>query len=541
MRAVVISIVLSLTAIGARADTALIVMNSRYDSAQEFEALEPRLTSMGFDVITITDGTTADMRTGVETLLEANETDRVLIAVAGHVAHAGGRSWILGGEADTPNLATVDAQGIAVDVLMMLAGRAPGRAVVLLGTEQRRIALGDGLSGGLGRFEAPQGVTVLSGAPDDLMDMAADTILRPGANLAEAVARTPAIEARGFLSPTIAFIDPSANDTEQNAEEIALWAAAQDVNTEAAYRAYLRDYPNGTFAAEAQSRLDALNNNPEARAAAAEDALSLTRAERQQIQRELSLLGHDTRGIDGIFGPGTRGAIRAWQTANGYAPTGYISAEHLPPLEDEAARRAAELEEQARLRQEEINRSDRAYWQALGQGQSEDALRNYLGRYPNGLYAEIATERLGVIESERRAQAEAQERVDWDAAEANDTIDSYETYLGLYPDGLFRDTAQNRIAALQAPQQPSIDPEARAQAEAQEASLNLQPVMRIMVERRLAGLGLEPGAPDGQFDDQTRLAIGQYQTARGIPPTGYLDQTTATLLLAEAIGGTILQ
>ena len=35
--------------------------------------------------------------------------------------------------------------------------------------------------------------------------------------------------------------------------------------------------------------------------------------------------GHDPRGVDGIFGPGTRAALSAWQTAEGLEATGYLT------------------------------------------------------------------------------------------------------------------------------------------------------------------------------------------------------------------------
>ncbi len=53
-----------------------------------------------------------------------------------------------------------------------------------------------------------------------------------------------------------------------------------------------------------------------ARAEQDEAALRLTRDQRRQVQRDLSLMGYDTRGIDGVFGRGTRAAIAGWQSAS---------------------------------------------------------------------------------------------------------------------------------------------------------------------------------------------------------------------------------
>ena len=49
----------------------------------------------------------------------------------------------------------------------------------------------------------------------------------------------------------------------------------------------------------------------------------LSRTERQEMQRRLTALGHDTQGVDGIIGPNSRAALRAFQRAQGLVPDGY--------------------------------------------------------------------------------------------------------------------------------------------------------------------------------------------------------------------------
>ncbi|MCA1788976.1 MAG: peptidoglycan-binding protein [Thioalkalivibrio sp.] len=64
-----------------------------------------------------------------------------------------------------------------------------------------------------------------------------------------------------------------------------------------------------------------------------EEALGLDRAARREIQRRLVLLDLDTRGVDGIFGPGTRGAISNWQRIRGHAVTGFLDRGQLQDLQ----------------------------------------------------------------------------------------------------------------------------------------------------------------------------------------------------------------
>jgi peptidoglycan hydrolase-like protein with peptidoglycan-binding domain len=261
-------------------------------------------------------------------------------------------------------------------------------------------------------------------------------------------------------------------------------------------------------------------------AQAAEDALNLDREARRQVQRYLTSLGHDTRGVDGIFGNGTRAAIRSWQAAQGAAVTGYLNAPQLATLSAQGEVREAEIAEQERLQREAEERADRAYWQATGQGQTEQGLRDYLDRYPDGLFAETAQDRLDDFLATREDAA-------WQAARQTDTAAAYRGYLDDYPRGPHADQARARLEALQS----GLSPQERARLEAQEAALNLQPITRSLIEQRLQRMGLEPGRVDGRFDEDTRRAIRRYQQARGLPVNGYLDQVLVVRLLAESIGG----
>jgi peptidoglycan hydrolase-like protein with peptidoglycan-binding domain len=552
MRAL-IPLAIALCAAGAaREDTALLIANDSYAEAQDLRRaadllrLEAPLDAAGFEVIVVENGPAEALRAAVSALVEAEETDRVLIALAGHVVRSQHGTWLLGTDADAPDLGTVGAFGVSLDVLLEIAGRAPGQAVVLLGQEARRIELGAGLSRGIAPIDAPQGVTVLVGAPEDLAGFAQGVLLRPGADLAAAVAGADELRSHGFLSSALPFLPEEANAANPeeaggpSEEESALWAAVQELNTAGAFRAYLQQFPQGAFAEEARRRADALEAeaaDPQAQAEAAEAALGLSRTQRQQIQRDLTILDYNTRGIDGIFGPGTRGAIRGWQESRGLDATGFLTGPQIAVLREAAAQRAVELEEEARIAREAEERADRAFWQATGQGRDEAALRAYLSRYPEGLFAEVARERLAEIEADRLEEAQAEERALWEEVRDLDTIDAYRRYLDAYPRGLFVAEAEARITVLQT----GLTQQELAQAEAREAALNLNGQMRVLVEQRLAALGFETGRVDGTFDAQTRIAIRGYQRSRGVTATGYLDQITVVRLLADAIGGRIFE
>lgn len=549
------ALIASLSPLAAAADTALLIVNDRYSDAQnlrdgaQIAQLRGPLEAAGFDVITVADGTGAALRDGLDQVLAAGETDRIVIAATGHFARARSDTWLLGRTVDAPTLANVGGDGLSLATMMEVAASAPGRSFVLLGVERRRITLGQGLGAGIGRIDAPQGVSVLAGSPETVAGFARDALLVPGTDLARAVADAQDLRSFGFLSPDVAFLpaeaqttapEPPAQPSSQrpSADETALWDAAVELDTAGAYRAYVDRYPNGAYVAEASARINALEADPTTQARAAEEALELTLDQRQQIQRSLTILDFDTRGIDGIFGPATRSEIRRWQGANTFEVTGYLDAAQINALGDQAAMRTAALEEEARIAAEERRRADQAFWQVTGQGARIEGVRRYLETFPDGIYADTAQDILDAEQRSVRAEAEARDRAAWDVARATDTERAYRTYIDTNPNGAFHDQARARINQILGNAVPNDTQITRLQA--QEDALNIPPVTRSLIEQRLTALQLQPGRIDGRFDENTRRAIRRYQRARGLDVTGYLNESTLVRLLAETVGG-ILQ
>ena len=70
--------------------------------------------------------------------------------------------------------------------------------------------------------------------------------------------------------------------------------------------------------------------------AAAEAALGLDLAARRAIQRDLTALGFDTGGVDGVYGPRTRRAISAWQSRNDLHATDYLVLDQIESIARQA-------------------------------------------------------------------------------------------------------------------------------------------------------------------------------------------------------------
>ncbi|QYK42450.1 MAG: peptidoglycan-binding protein [Paracoccaceae bacterium] len=550
MRALVVAL-MAMAGPAAAADRALVLANSNYadaaDIAGAVAAIQaaPVLRAEGFVTLGATDQTAEGLRARLSELLgQIAPGDRVVIMVAGHFVQAAGQTWFLGTEASVPDVATVGAAGLSVAAILSVAAEVPGGAVVLLGTEARRISLGRGLTPGIGPLDIPQGVTVVQGDAVRVADFAARHLTRRGLSLPQMLAAAPELGAQGFLAPLPFRTDavtapapvpaplPPAQTEAERAEEDRQVAAARRAGTLAAWQDYITRWPAGRHLVEARAEVARINADPVARARAAEEALNLSRDQRRAVQRQLSLLGFDPRGIDGLFGPGSRAAITAWQRANAEAANGFLTRDQILRLTAQADRRAAELEAEAAARRAEQERQDRLFWDQTGARGDEAGLRAYLKRYPDGLFAELAQARLDGIEADRREQAAAQDRAAWDRARGADTVRAYREYLAAFPRGAFTAEAQARIEALQTPALSDAD---RARAEAAEQALNLGGLARNLIEQRLEALGFAPGQVDGTFDERTRRAIRRFQASRGLPETGYLDQTAMVGLLAGGV------
>ncbi len=95
------------------------------------------------------------------------------------------------------------------------------------------------------------------------------------------------------------------------------------------------------------------------------------------------------------------------------------------------------------------------------------------------------------------AQADA---LFWSGIQASRDVTDFEVYLQRFPNGLFRELAQRRIAALMPP-----PPRPLLREEIQE------------VQRRLAAMGLDPGPPDGTPGARLEEALQAFGLATGLP------------------------
>ena len=539
-------------------DAALILGNERYEQldrvsrADDVLGAVDRLEALGFVVSSRANGridAVKDLAAGFQAQLD--DADRLLVSLSGHFVTDGTRTWLLTAEATEPDLFTVDKAALSLDSVLRILAARPGKAVLLLGAgDPDDLDMDDsGLRAGVGDLTIPQGVTVIRATPSTAASLLRGVLTEPEAQLGSTLLRNSAISVDGYipsdwvLMPAEAEVTvptppaaPTGPTTAELNAEAELWDRTTTADTVEAYRNYVARYPRGRFVNDAEAQIAEILAEPNRSARLTEEELNLNRATRREIQTNLTLLNYNTRGVDGIFGSGTRGAILNWQQSNGFPQSSYLTRDQINLLDAQAARRKAEIEAESARDQARAEARDRSYWTETGGVGDEAGYRAYLARYPEGLFANIAKARLGEIEDRRRSDAEAEDRAAWSIADSEDTVASYQEYLAAYPSGVFESQARERIANKS---ESRVSDAQIAQARSEEESLRLSGVRAQLLELGLREVGHNPGRLDGVIDSDTRAAIAAYQKAQGIIPTGYVDRATAVGLMSGSINITI--
>lgn len=521
---------------------ALIIGNERYEDfrsvpgADDFGDLRDALPDAGFSSTAVTNADESAMRRALTRFsAEAEAGEGALVLLSGRFVHTATETYFLARDSEANSLSVLYRDALPLSVVTAILAETPGRAVLALGTAEPGTVRAAYVDAGPGDIALPSGVTLVTGRPDDVRE-ALTALVEGDAVLSEDALAGFDVEGAGFLpwNGRLSFAELAAAPTPPRRDdgEVAYWEAVRGLDTIEGYENYLGRYPRGVNAAEARQRIIALRDAPRRAAEDAERALSLTRDQRRETQRALTILDFNPRGIDGIFGPGTRSAISAFQESQGFEVTGYLDREQLRRLDRMARDRAAELEEEARLRAELAEEADRDFWRQTGASGRESDLRRYLERYPEGIFAGDARRDLREIEEARRPNPSAIEDQTWQRVQDNGSAEAYREYLRRYPDGTYAEAARQEIDRLEDEGRRSADAETAAR---REQAMNLSSATRRTIEQRLADLDYGPGPVDGRFDDVTREALERYQRDRRLPATGYMNDPTMVRILADTV------
>lgn len=468
-------------------------------------------------------------RNGMRQALE-NFTDAVDIGDGKVVIHFSGRAVTIGEETllvpldlDASSRTRVLFDGVPLSALIATASEQGRDSAVILGLNENEDPEFKKFAEEL-KVRAPQDVLVMFGNAREVNASVRRDFLTLGLSARQVADRNSDVSLRGKVSRDLRLVPSGrrAADGLAHASEV-LWALASASGDDALYEIYLERFPRGAHAREAERRLG-INNFEEN-----ERKLALSDDARRRIQRDLTVLGYDTRGIDGIFGPGTRGSIRTWQKKRGFQGDGFLQRPHPAALREDANARRAEI----KAAEQERQRRDTAYWGEMSNIDTKAALGRYLKRYPNGLHAAKAQRRLEKLRKQDAKTARGDDKKAWRAAREANTEQAYQRYLNRFADGNFRDQAEERIAELRV----RADLDARASAlRSEENALGLSTGSILVLEQRLLSVELQPGPVDGQITGDTRRALGRFQSSQGLEATGFFNQETVLTLLAVTDG-----
>jgi len=335
-------------------------------------------------------------------------SDRLAIHYMGHIQIRKNDSYLMSVRSSKGKDIERAAASPGLSLVTEILGNRPGQSALIIATPT------DDVRTIFGHASEEPGLLVIAG-PYGQVNTAVTEGLETGRLTSTLLANRNIItNASAFMiergssaaMPTTAAPESGTSTPSGMIDEMNAWSAAGNANTHEALEAYLATYPNGMFVREAQERLAALGPkmSPEQRT---EANLNLTRNQRRTIQRRLTLLGFNTRGVDGIFGPGSRRAISAWQKSERFTSTGYLDRLQLQVLETAAVQRQQELDRQAEEERAKLEAQDLDFWRQTGSSGREDELRAYLKRFPKGIFAAEATQKLQQIEADRAAQDNA--------------------------------------------------------------------------------------------------------------------------------------
>ena len=465
MRIIILSLVtlLGLSGLASAQNLALVLSNGYYDNgtdvaniSRKHQQLVNALENQGYEVVGGKDLNRLETRQQIGAFADKiAQADTVIAVLNGHVAHFGEVSWLLPADMNVSSVTGVAFRGADISFIAQLLAQKPGESVLFVGESNRELKRIPLVEEGLARMPLPRGVMMISGAYDKVGDL-----LR-----------------HSFLRPNVRVIDVLRTDTGRLEVEGDIPASLELVGNR--------------FVARTPEQV--------------EGALGLSRGERRNVQQDLTDLGFDTRGVDGLFGNGTRTAIRSWQRRERLTRSGYLDAEQV-----------ALLRQQADAARVELRAGDRSYWAQTGANGTERDLQLYLQRYPNGQFANRARAELARMTAQTDEQA-------WGRAVRTNTDAAYREYLRDFPNGIYKDIARTRIGV--APEVVEND------AKRVEDSLRLNSVSRLLIEQRVADLGYRTGPRDGNFDLATRQAFRSYQRDRGMTVTGYVTANMIRRLL----------
>ncbi len=259
--------------------------------------------------------------------------------------------------------------------------------------------------------------------------------------------------------------------------EEAAWRTATETKSVEGYEAFLRLYPASSNAATAQANINTIREAENRRQKATEEADRQRDEDRRrmaaaqdQLARESLERKRDADAWTAAEASANRagyefylrqfpGGVKAQSATEALlrieekikADIAAQEARRLDAIRIETERLAAievrKKEEQDKLQREAAEKLDNDAWKIAEGGQSPEAYRTYIERFPSGKHIRLANEKIVLLEAERRDQHDL---AAWQRAKSLNTLASYRHYMDSASDGRHRIEAENMVKSLEA-------------------------------------------------------------------------------------------
>lgn len=317
--------------------------------------------------------------------------------------------------------------------------------------------------------------------------------------------------------------------------DVPVVSGTLDAKTQAAIRAYQEQsglQVTGKASESLLARLQAADGSDDPRS-----QKDLVRT----VQAELRDLGYNGGPADGVYGPSTRSAVRAYQADNSLPVTGEVTQSLLVHMQEHGSTSNAQREERdmALAVEEELSRRGYNTGQVDGvvDGATQTAIRTYQSDAGVAIDGKVDAELLASLRTDPRETMARQEMISQIQVELNRL-----GYNAGPADGAFGPSTRRAIVTYQSDMNMAVTGEASARLLADLRNTDrreagnydddtMAPAELVQqIEDELTRLGWDVGTPDREWGAKSRNAAREFQTKIDVPADGVADRELLTQL-----------
>lgn len=325
------------------------------------------------------------------------------------------------------------------------------------------------------------------------------------------------------------------SELRQRGYDVPAVSGELDAKTQAAIRAYQEQSGMQVTGRASQSLLDRLQASEGPGDTQSRQELVRT------VQAELNDLGYNGGPTDGVFGPTTRNAVRAYQADNNLPVTGEVTQSLLIHMQDHGTVSDKEREQRDMALAVEEELSRRGYNTGPVDGVVDSTTRTAVRTYQSD--AGVAID--GEVDAELLASLRTDPQDQMDRTQLISQIQTELNRLGYNAgpeDGAFGPSTRRAIVTYQSDMNMRVTGEASEDllADLRNTRRNNAPddndnamadaELIQQIEDQLTRLGWDVGTPDGEWGGKSRNAAREFQSKIGVPVDGKADQELLTQL-----------